>query len=165
MILRTLALAAFLIVNLYSQELAVNPVAVAAVAIGAKSNVGGKRDVDPGVQVSDAMKTYAFDLTWPEGTLYRWKNKASDIGLSLYSLDFTAPIECIDEASYGVKEVAGCLTIAGTDHGHLVVPPGEIDSIDPIVWFLDNEFPDGYKVWQTRKMKLSQVMGNLVVQK
>ena len=142
-----------------------NPVVAAAVAIGAKSTVGGKRDVDPGVQVSDAMKAYAFDLSWPERTLYRWKEKTSGIGLTLYSLDFTAPIELINEDSYGVKECAGCLAIAGTDHGHLVVPPGEIDSIDPVVWFLDNEFPDGYKDWKTRNMKLSHVIAGLVVQK
>lgn len=64
-----------------------------------------------------------------------------------------------------MKEYTGCIAIANTEHGQLVIPPNEIKSLDPIIWFLDNDDVDEYLNWKSRKMTLSTLLTHLVVQK
>lgn len=143
----------------------VNPVIQSAVSLGAKAVVNEKREVTPGLELTDAMKTYIFGLTWPDKTVYRWKDKTSDLSDILYSLDFNAPTELITEEHYYNISLVGCIVVAGSDHGHLVVPPTEMTKIDPVVWFLDKNEEEGYKNWSILRLRLSKIFQGLEIQK
>jgi hypothetical protein len=150
--------------SLNAAEDHLNPVIERAILLGAKQVDKSSVVFDANVPVTDGMKSYVEKIEWPKDVKFRWKDKDSDIGLTLYSLDFTGPIELITEEHYGNKGLAGCVAIATTEHGQLVVPPKELKSADPVVWFLDNDDDDEYKTWAKRAMKLSDVLKGLEIQ-
>jgi hypothetical protein len=152
------------IMPLNAAEEQMNPVITNAVLLGAKLVEKSSTGFDANVAPTVEMKAYVEKIEWPQDVKYRWKDKDSDIGLTLYSLDFTGPIELITEEHYGNKELAGCAAIATTEHGQLVVPPSELKSENPNVWFLDNDDEDEYLKWAKRGMRLSDVLRGLVVQ-
>ena len=155
----------FIIANtLYSVEENISPIHAAAIkSLGAKLEAGAKRECDPDVKITPAMASYLNGITWPKGKKFRWKDTESDIGRIIYYIDFDCPIERVTPEHYGTKAYDGCLVIAETDHGQLVIPPTELGASDPVVSFLDNDDEAQFGIWNKRKMKLSVFIANLIV--
>lgn len=146
------------------QATEMNPVILAAVSIGAKNVEKSTINIEDDVNPTDGMKSYVLKIEWPKDVKYRWKDKSSDIGLTLYSLDFSGPIEIVGKDDYENNKLAGCVVLATTEHGQLVIPKQQLNEPDPVVWFLDSDDEEEYLKWQKRKMKLSEVIIGLIIQ-